>query len=165
MSGRAQAPFLARSCATFARDVAEMELFGVGRGPMKDIPREGMPGLIESAHGGIQDHSLVGQWVAEGRLSPEQARFHPRRNALLQALGASEQITPEIHTRMLAQGDHVLLCSDGRWSALMDATIRSTIGGEEAIRPKALHLLEQVQKVGGKDNITLVLCRHGPATV
>ena len=38
-----------------------------------------------------KDHTLVNLLVSTGELTPEQAKFHPRKNLLTRALGANDQ--------------------------------------------------------------------------
>lgn len=71
------------------------------------------------------DDSVVQRMVDGGLLTPEQARVHPRKNQLIAALGIEDEIEP--HTvpqpMVLEDGDAYLLCSDGWWEQLTDATI------------------------------------------
>ena len=45
-----------------------------------------------------QDHSWVGEEVRSGRLSPEEAASHPRRNLLIQALGTDTGVVVDTET-------------------------------------------------------------------
>jgi serine/threonine protein phosphatase PrpC len=75
------------------------------------------------------DHSLVQQMVAGGMIDEEGARLHPQRNMLLSALGSMEE-PPEITVSApmaLAEGDVLLLCSDGVWEPLGDEVLRETL--------------------------------------
>ncbi|MDM0109040.1 SpoIIE family protein phosphatase [Variovorax sp. J22R24] len=75
------------------------------------------------------DHSLVQQMVAGGILDEEGARLHPQRNLLLSALGdADGMLEIAVSERMpLAAGDALLLCSDGIWEVLGDASLRGAL--------------------------------------
>jgi serine/threonine protein phosphatase PrpC len=75
------------------------------------------------------DHSLVQQMVAGGMIDEEGARLHPQRNMLLSALGSMEE-PPEITVSApmpLAEGDVLLLCSDGVWEPLGDDVLQETL--------------------------------------
>ncbi|MBY4595593.1 protein phosphatase 2C domain-containing protein [Ottowia caeni] len=75
------------------------------------------------------DHSLVQQMVASGMLDDEQARLHPQRNVLLSALGAcSDELEINVSDPMRVEpNDAVLLCSDGVWEPLGDATLVASL--------------------------------------
>lgn len=75
------------------------------------------------------DHSLVQQLVAGGMIDEERARVHPQRNLLLSALGAADgALEIDVSERMpLAEGDVLLLCSDGVWEVLGDEWLRETL--------------------------------------
>ncbi|MFC1889008.1 Stp1/IreP family PP2C-type Ser/Thr phosphatase [Thermodesulfobacteriota bacterium] len=107
-----------------------------------------------------EDHSLVGTLVKAGKLTPEEARVHPRRNEILQALGLSTEITPDIRSADLSLGDHVLLCSDGLWEALGDDDIRSILELDRPLKERAMTLVNRANEESGTDNITVVLYEH-----
>ena len=75
------------------------------------------------------DHSLVQQMVATGMIDDEGARLHPQRNLLLSALGSSEaDLDFAVSEPMkLLPGDVLLLCSDGVWEPVGDASLESML--------------------------------------
>jgi len=107
-----------------------------------------------------RDHSVVGALVQSGQLTPEEARVHPKKNEILQAIGMPSGVVPEVNTRPLANGDRVLLCSDGLWEALPEAEIHSIVQWEGTMRQLATQLVDRANCAGGFDNITVVL--YGP---
>jgi protein phosphatase len=107
-----------------------------------------------------RDHSLVGALVQAGELTPEEARVHPRKNEILQAVGLSNGIVPEVSSRTLGNGDRVLLCSDGLWEALSDEEICSIVDWDGSMRQRATQLVNRANEAGGHDNITVVLYEH-----
>ena len=50
----------------------------------------------EKMHKITKDHTLVNLLVSTGELTPEQAKFHPRKNLLTRALGANDPIEIDI---------------------------------------------------------------------
>lgn len=106
------------------------------------------------------DHSVVGALVQAGELTPEQARVHPRKNEILQAIGLSNGIIPEVNVRRLGNRDCVLLCSDGLWEALSDEEICSIVDWDGSMRQRAVQLVDRANEAGGHDNITVVLYEH-----
>ncbi|MFN2375963.1 MAG: PP2C family serine/threonine-protein phosphatase [Candidatus Binatia bacterium] len=116
--------------------------------------------------GGLQqvtsDHSLVGVLVAAGELTAEEGRVHPRRNQVLQAIGLPTGINPEICRAKLAPGDRVLVCSDGLWEELDDEDICAILDGAGSTAERAARLVDDANRAGGRDNVTVALYEHGP---
>ncbi len=110
-----------------------------------------------------EDHSVVGALVLAGKLTAEEARRHPRRNEVLQAIGLPFGILPTVRSRRLTAGDYVLLCSDGLWEAFSEEEMSSLVVGAGSLFQRAVQLVERANAAGGPDNITVVLYEHrGP---
>ena len=107
-----------------------------------------------------RDHSTVGAMVRLGQLTSEEARKHPRKNEVQQAIGMEGPIIPEVNTRTVRSGDVVLLCSDGLWEALSDKEIGSIMIADHSIRDRAKQLVDRANRAGGYDNITVILYEH-----
>lgn len=112
-------------------------------------------------HGELQllsrDHSLVSRLVEMGRISPEEALTHPRRNVLYQALGQGSDL--EIHTAIveIELDDVIILCSDGLWGEVSESAIQDVL--LEVSDPSAAlqRLIELANESGGLDNITAII--------
>jgi serine/threonine protein phosphatase PrpC len=108
-----------------------------------------------------RDHTLVARLVEQGIITPEQARYHPQRNVIRQAVGVadpSEPLEPDIETFALQAGDLYLLCSDGLTDMVDDAEIEAIVREEPPTRA-AWRLVDRALANGGRDNITVVLVR------
>jgi PPM family protein phosphatase len=106
------------------------------------------------------DHTVVGELVRRGRLTPEQAAIHPERSILTRAVGLDPQVPVDLPDPLeLRSGDQVLLCSDGLTEAILDSQIAdilsATTDGDAACRS----LIDAANAAGGPDNITVVLLR------
>lgn len=78
-----------------------------------------------------EDQSYVAREVKRGNMTPEQARIDSRRNVLLQCIGASAQVMPEIKRGMIKSGNSYLLCSDGfRHELTEDEMLRAVNTGD-----------------------------------
>ena len=55
-----------------------------------------------------RDHSLVGEMVRAGELSPEQARNHPNKNIITRAVGAGQKLEIDFFDEDLRKGDILL---------------------------------------------------------
>jgi serine/threonine protein phosphatase PrpC len=111
------------------------------------------------------DHSLVGEMVREGKLTPAQAFDHPARSILTRALGTEPGVKLDRAELDLRAGDALLLCSDGLSSAVPDATITRLLEGGTA-RDATRRLVREAKNRGGHDNITVVVVRlaeEGPS--
>lgn len=104
-----------------------------------------------------RDHSLVEEMVRIGSISHEEARVHPDKNIITRAVGASETVEADYFTVDLAEGDVVLMCTDGLTNMLEDEEIRMILNGARDIVEQAQSLVEAANANGGKDNISVVL--------
>jgi serine/threonine protein phosphatase PrpC len=110
-----------------------------------------------------KDQSLANQLVDQGVLTREQASSFSHRNVLLQALGVKTAVEPVIAQYQLAQGDRVLLCSDGLHGLISEADIQTALkdGGDFTTITKAL--VDRALAAGGDDNITVVVAEYRAA--
>lgn len=60
-----------------------------------------------------KDQSMVQAMIDAGMLTPEEAAVSSHRNVILKALGAKDELEPDLSLIRLAGGDYLLLCSDG----------------------------------------------------
>jgi len=106
-----------------------------------------------------RDQTLVAQLVEQGILTPEQAKYHPQRNVIRQAVGVqdpSEPFEPDIETFPLQAGEVYLLCSDGLTDMVDDAEIETILRSEPLTRA-AWKLVDRALANGGRDNVTVLL--------
>ncbi len=101
-----------------------------------------------------RDHSLYQQWVSFGGKG-----VPPPQNILLQAIGPSRLVTPDVRFLSVSHGDTVLLCSDGLTGMVSDEQIREALA---TVSPGTLdavcdHLITLAKNGGGKDNVTVIL--------
>jgi protein phosphatase len=102
------------------------------------------------------DHSLVGEQVRMGKLSPEAARVHPTRHILSRVLGSRQFVVPDIFETDLQVGDVLLLCSDGLSGMVEDSQIEELLTGCPVAKA-ARSLINAANTAGGKDNSTVVV--------
>jgi protein phosphatase len=103
------------------------------------------------------DHSLVAEMVRAGAISEDEARTHPRRNILTRVLGGGSDIDPYVAEATAAQGDRLLLCSDGLFNELDEHEITEVLGTVPQPTDAATHLVRLAKHHGGSDNITAVV--------
>lgn len=104
-----------------------------------------------------RDHSKVEELVRIGVLNREEARSHPDKNIITRAIGASDDVVADFFSVELAEGDIVLMCSDGLTNMLEDEEIREILNGKGELEEKGRKLIEAANAHGGKDNIAVIL--------
>lgn len=102
-----------------------------------------------------RDHSVVQSLIESGKITPEDAKVHPRKNVITRALGAEENVAVDSDCINLSDGDTLLLCSDGLTNFLDDKDILTVFQNSD-ISAVAERLVEEANKNGGGDNITVV---------
>lgn len=102
-----------------------------------------------------RDHSVVQSLIESGKITPEDAKVHPRKNVITRALGAEEDVAVDSDCLNLSDGDTLLLCSDGLTNFLDDKDILKVFQNND-ISAVAERLVEEANENGGGDNITVV---------
>ena len=108
------------------------------------------------------DHSLVGELVRAGYLTPEQAEKHPNRNVITRAVGTEEDIDVDMAVEERQTGDIWLICSDGLHGLVPDEEMKAALLAH-APKKAARVLMDAALKAGGRDNISVVVLRDGEA--
>lgn len=103
------------------------------------------------------DHSLVNELLRQGDITSEMAKDHPQRNAILQAIGFSDKIVPDLQHFSVSSGDKLLICSDGLTSMVAEDEIFSVLKQPASPIDQGKELIKQANMAGGRDNITLIL--------
>jgi protein phosphatase len=106
-----------------------------------------------------QDHSLVDELVRRGKLTEEQAAEHPQRSIITRALGPEPEVEVDTWTYPVRPGDVLLLCSDGLTSMVPEPRIGEILALAESLDQAGNRLINEANEAGGRDNITVVLCR------
>jgi serine/threonine protein phosphatase PrpC len=113
-----------------------------------------------------EDHSLVGELVRSGRLSPEEADVHPQRSVITRVLGTDPDVDVDTFTVETRPGDVFMICSDGLTSMVDDREILEIVERNRASLDRATRaLVEAANKGGGEDNITIVAFEIGEPAV
>ena len=103
------------------------------------------------------DHSYIGEMMAAGRLTPEEAKNHPYRSVVTRAVGLESSVEVDTTELELQAGDRLLLCSDGLSSMVDDGAIAEILDGRDDPAEAARALVEAANAAGGDDNITVVI--------
>jgi len=103
-----------------------------------------------------RDHSFVGDQVAAGLITADQARSSPHRNVITRALGYQSGVTVDLFRWPLQIDDIIVLCSDGLHGLVSDAEI-ARVAGEATPNDGVHQLIDLANSRGGTDNITVVI--------
>ena len=102
-----------------------------------------------------KDHTLVNLLVDAGELKPEDAKFHPKKNVLMKALGVTEKVEIDIFD-VDPKCEGIMLSSDGLTSMLSDDQIEKVLSDNEiSIEEKVSKLIRKCNARGGTDNISI----------
>jgi protein phosphatase len=108
-----------------------------------------------------RDHTWAQTMVDLGQLSTEEAARHPMRHALVRSLGGRQgDVEGDFHRAWLADGDHLLLCTDGLTNMVDDVAIGSLLGSAPSSKEACQALVAAALDKGGKDNVTVALARY-----
>ena len=103
------------------------------------------------------DHSMVAEMVREGRITAAEAASHPQRNVLTRALGIDSGLHVDAWHVWPIVGDRWLLCSDGLFNEVSDATIATVLGTTTDPAAAAQELVRLANEGGGRDNVTVLV--------
>ena len=101
-----------------------------------------------------KDDSFVNYLLEMGDISEEEARVHPKKNVLTEALGTAKGIDFEIRTLPLDMS-YIILCSDGLSDVADIEEIEKTLLADK--KDVAKRLVRLALDAGGKDNITVIV--------
>jgi serine/threonine protein phosphatase PrpC len=103
-----------------------------------------------------KDETLVQALIDQGVLTPAQARSHPHRSMVIQAV-QGQDLTPTGATLTLRPADRLLLCSDGLSDFIVDDAIAQTLRGCPDAPDCADQLVKLALQAGARDNVTVVV--------
>ncbi|HEY2271679.1 MAG TPA: PP2C family serine/threonine-protein phosphatase [Jatrophihabitantaceae bacterium] len=101
------------------------------------------------------DDTYVQYLVDSGKLTPDEAKDHPRKSVILRALRGAE-VEPDVSIREARAGDRYLLCSDGLSDVVSTETIFETLRIDD-VQECADRLVELALRGGGPDNVTVIV--------
>jgi protein phosphatase len=109
------------------------------------------------------DQSQIQDYIDDGLISEQQAKVHPMRHVITQAVGYSENLNPRTVECEYRAGDYYMLCSDGlndqfnnddEIKDIMVKSLAETGGDLDGVCRK---LVDAANDLGGRDNITVLI--------
>ena len=109
------------------------------------------------------DQTFVAQEIERGDMTAEQAKTDKRRNMLLQCVGASDILKPDVLVGDTEKGMY-MLCSDGFRNEVTEREIFEAFNpvknvDGEAMHANARHLIQLAKERQERDNISVILIR------
>lgn len=102
-----------------------------------------------------EDHTYVNELLRDGKISEDEAKVHPKRNVITRALGCEEPISPDFYRIELAEGDRILLCTDGLYNEVDEENLEAYMRQVKDLDLLVDKLVQEACLNGGKDNITV----------
>lgn len=111
-----------------------------------------------------EDQTLVAREIKRGKLTEEEAKYDKRRSILLQCIGGSKYIKPEIIVNKPEKNKVYLLCSDGFTHEITSQEILGDFNpeilvDEHIMRDKVIKLINTNKERKERDNITVILIK------
>ncbi|MCH5332749.1 MAG: Stp1/IreP family PP2C-type Ser/Thr phosphatase [Agathobacter sp.] len=103
------------------------------------------------------DHSYVEEMIRRGKVDANAAKRHPNKNIITRAIGATEDVEADFFEVELAEGEKILLCTDGLTNMVDDTVICEIMRSGKSPEEKARQLVDLANQNGGRDNITVVI--------
>ena len=104
-----------------------------------------------------KDHTYVNMLLELGQINEEEAREHPRKNAILKAVGTESTIEPDFYIVTIDPPMYVLICSDGLSNKVSEGEFAAILTLDSPIDVKGRNLIQLANDSGGEDNISLIL--------
>ncbi|GAB4516114.1 MAG: protein phosphatase 2C domain-containing protein [Anaerolineae bacterium] len=108
-----------------------------------------------------RDHSVVQRLIEVGQLKREEAAGHPRSSELYRVVGFNATVEVDVMSRRLPPHSSLLVCSDGLWNMVDEATIHSIVNSTPDVQLACQKLVAMANVNGGEDNVSVILLRNG----
>jgi len=109
------------------------------------------------------DHSQIQEYIDMNLINEAQAKVHPMRHVITQAVGYNDELKVRTVSRDMRAGDYFLLCSDGlndhfesdeELGGVFIKLLAESGGDQDKI---CSELIDMVNGRGGRDNITILI--------
>lgn len=132
--------FLFTKHGNLAFNVGDSRCYGITNGKLHQITK---------------DHSLVNEMLDAGEITPAEAKHHPKRNYLTNAMGIWPTIRIDIYD--VKDYDMYLACSDGLHGYCSEKEISEIFKENERLGVISKKLISLALLKGGHDNITVIV--------
>lgn len=113
-------------------------------------------GLIQMS----EDHSVIAQLIKEGKITSEEAKTHPQKNTLTNALGVWHVFRIDIN-KIDDSYKYLLISSDGLHGYVEKNVISDIVHDPKlSLQEKTETLIARANQSGGYDNCTVILMEN-----
>ncbi|HVS37533.1 MAG TPA: protein phosphatase 2C domain-containing protein [Gemmataceae bacterium] len=103
------------------------------------------------------DHTVAAEMVRQGLIPPEEVRGHRLRHLLTNVIGGKLGVEGEVAKFRLADGDRLLLCTDGLHGPVPDDRILAILAGASSAEAACRDLVDAAVTLSGYDDVTAVV--------
>lgn len=108
-----------------------------------------------------RDHTVTAEEVRNGKITKEQEKTDSRQHILLQCIGVSQNITPEIYYGKCKKNAVYMLCSDGFRHKITESEILEIFHPnkmklQKSMQEREQYLIDLNKKRGEQDNISVI---------
>ena len=103
-----------------------------------------------------KDQTYIQSLIDNNEITESDAKTHPQRSLLLQAIDGITESIPVITTTEIFENDKIVLCSDGLTNVVSDEEILEIVNQFDYVGAVSA-LIEKALENGGPDNITVVV--------
>lgn len=106
-----------------------------------------------------EDHSFVQDLIRAGEISEEEAKTHPNRNMLTNALGIWDTVKVDIN-KIKPDYQMLLICSDGLHGYVEEHEILTMLKSGKKLPLIVEDLINASKQAGGYDNVSVILMQQ-----
>jgi protein phosphatase len=103
-----------------------------------------------------KDQTYIQSLIDNKEITESEAKNHPQRSLLLQAIDGITESTPVITSIEILENDKIVLCSDGLTNVVTDEEILEIVNQFDYVGAVSA-LIEKALENGGPDNITVIV--------
>jgi len=108
-----------------------------------------------------RDHTLAQSYADMGILKQDDPAARQLRHVLTQAVGATEEVPrPDMHGLRLADGDRVLLCTDGLSNLVDEIEMAELLSRGSSSQDACQALIDLALECGAPDNVTAIVASY-----
>jgi len=133
--------FIKESMQAVVFNVGDSRIYRLRNGDLEQITR---------------DHTMYQEWINAGKRGPA-----PSKSILVNAVGAVEELSPDIQLEKVFTNDLYIFCSDGLSGLVDDNTLKEYMSKNSMLPVENIckQLIDLANENGGNDNVTVIIVR------